>query len=145
MRPSLITPSRWSFAAICSWPTLRPGPGGEWAAFRQFPDASPYVGGFLDTVENKVARHFIDRTGGLAEACKTYGAVPGPAELSYDLNMEFKALPLVPVLLLFNDQDGPLPADCKVLFKETASSHLDMECLAMIGQILAAWLCRESA
>ena len=117
--------------------------GGEWVAYRQFPDAAPFVVGFLDTVENKVARHFTERLEDLKKQCEAFGARPGPAELSYDLNMEFQPLPLVPVLLLFNDQDGPLPVSCKVLFREGAATQLDMECLAMIGQILAAWLCRE--
>ena len=116
--------------------------GGEWVAYRQFPDAAPYAGGFTDTVENRVARDFIERVGNLEEKCKLYGGKPGPAELSYDLNFVFQALPLVPVLLLFNDQDGPLPVSCKLLFKHGASTQLDMECLAMIGQVLAAWLCR---
>ena len=121
------------------------GAGGEWVAYRQFPDAAPYVIGFLDTVENKIARHFCERLEELKKACLAHDAKPGPAELSYDLNLEFKALPLVPVLLLFNDQDGPLPVSCKLLFRRGASAQLDMECLAMIGQVLAVWLCKEGA
>jgi hypothetical protein len=33
--------------------------------------------------------------------------------------------------------DEDFPADCSLLFEKQAASYLDMECLAMIGMVLA--------
>jgi hypothetical protein len=118
--------------------------GGEWVSFQQFPDAAPFAAGFANTVERKICNTFGERSDALAAACQAYQPMDCDMELSYDLIRQLPALPMVPVLLLFNEQDGPLPASCKLLFKENAGTHLDMECLAMIGQVLAAWLCRNA-
>jgi hypothetical protein len=48
------------------------------------------------------------------------------------------------MLLLFNDADEEFPADCKVLFEKRAESYLDMECVAIIGMLLAEFLRRCS-
>jgi len=42
--------------------------------------------------------------------------------------------------MLFNDQDEDFPARCSLLFEKRAERYLDMECLAMMGWVLAAWL-----
>jgi hypothetical protein len=49
----------------------------------------------------------------------------------------FEALPRVRIYLIFNDADEDFPADCSLLFEKQAASYLDMECLAMIGMVLA--------
>jgi hypothetical protein len=43
----------------------------------------------------------------------------------------------VPLLLLFNDEDEDFPAQCSLLFQRRAEKFLDMECLAIIGWLLA--------
>jgi hypothetical protein len=43
----------------------------------------------------------------------------------------------VRIYLIFNDADEDFPADCSLLFEKQAASYLDMECLAMIGMVLA--------
>ena len=58
--------------------------------------------------------------------------------------MKLHPLPKVPVLLLFNDADDEFPADCKVLFERRAEHYLDMECLAILGNILADYLKKAS-
>ena len=54
--------------------------------------------------------------------------------------MQFKALPKIPVLLLFNDADNEFAAQCMVLFERRAENYLDMECLAMVGMVLFEYL-----
>jgi hypothetical protein len=49
----------------------------------------------------------------------------------------FEALPRVRIYLIFNDADEDFPADCSLLFEKQAAKYLDMECLAMIGMVLA--------
>jgi hypothetical protein len=36
--------------------------------------------------------------------------------------------------------DEDFPADCSLLFEKQAAQYLDMECLAMIGMVLAQLL-----
>ena len=55
--------------------------------------------------------------------------------------MRVPALPRIPLLLLFNDADDEFAAQCAILFERRADRYLDMECLAIIGSLLAdAWV-----
>jgi hypothetical protein len=63
-------------------------------------------------------------------------------EMPYDLSMQFKALPRISLLMLFNDDDGEFPAQCTVLFQKHAELYLDPESLAMSGAFLARSLKR---
>jgi len=50
------------------------------------------------------------------------------------------ALPKIPILLLFNGADEEFPARCAMLFERRAEKYLDMECLAIAGWALSAYL-----
>ena len=65
-------------------------------------------------------------------------------QYSYDLAMQFDALPKVSVLLLFNDKDAEFPAQSSVLFEKRAEKYLDMECLAMVGMLFFEYLKAEA-
>ena len=114
-----------------------PGSGDEWAAYKQFPDAAPFVEGYANTVDRLIAREFAGHGGQLATECARWGGEEYDSELSYDLVLRVPALPKVPLLLLYNDEEYPFPAQCSVLLKQDASRYLDMECMAMLGMILA--------
>ena len=53
----------------------------------------------------------------LRDACLKLGGYSPRVSLSYDLAMQFDALPKVPILLLFNDLDSEFPAQSSVLFE----------------------------
>lgn len=110
------------------------------ATFKDFKDAAPYVGGFKNTAERPIARQFTGRITVLDACSGKLGAKPYRTEVSCQLALAFPALPRVPVYLLFNDEDEEFPADCTLLFEKSAEAYLDMECLAMLGSILAGWL-----
>jgi hypothetical protein len=112
----------------------------EWVAFKDFKDAAPLVASFSNTTLDMIAGDFSDKIDKLENACKSFGGRPPETELSYDLLMKLYPLPKVPVLLLFNDADDEFPADCKLLFERRAEHYLDMECLAILGGILADYL-----
>lgn len=114
-----------------------PGSGNEWVALKQFPDAAPFVEGFANTVERKIAKEFVGKGEALAAGCARWGGKPFDAGLSYDLVMRHPALPRVPLLLLFNDEENPFPAQCSVLYSQDAPRYLDMECLAIMGITLS--------
>ena len=105
--------------------------------YKDFKDAAPYVGGFKNTVEIPIARTFSGRLDSLEAACLALGGRPFDTDVSCHLAYEFQALPRVPVVLIFHDADEDFPAQCTVLLRKSAAGYLDMECLAMIGGILA--------
>ncbi|GBC61737.1 DUF3786 domain-containing protein [Desulfonema ishimotonii] len=114
----------------------------EWVSYKDFKDAAPFVGGFVSNVDRFIAENFSGRPVDLETACRCLAGRPPESDigLSYDLAMRFEALPRIPLLLLFNDADEDFPAQCKVLFERRAEKYLDMECLAMVGILLANYL-----
>jgi hypothetical protein len=109
----------------------------QWTSYRSFQDAGPFAAGFAQYSEGRIARAFAGRRTELAEACVGLGGTTPGLRLSYDVYLEFLALPRMPMLLLFNDQEEGFPAACSLLFDECAPDYLDMECLAILGLILA--------
>ncbi|MBU1452396.1 MAG: DUF3786 domain-containing protein, partial [Proteobacteria bacterium] len=73
----------------------------------------------------------------LAAGCALWGGKEHDAGLSYDLVMRLDSLPRIPLLLLFNDEEPPFPAQCSVLYCQDAPRYLDMECLAIMGITLS--------
>jgi hypothetical protein len=112
----------------------------EWVTYKDFEDASPYVHGFLNTAEKPVSQAFANRLTDLEKASQELGGGAVTGEFSSDLAVRFDALPKIPVLMLFNDQDEEFPAQCSILFQRQAEQYLDMECLAIIGMVLPEWL-----
>ncbi|MEW5914153.1 MAG: DUF3786 domain-containing protein [Thermodesulfobacteriota bacterium] len=112
--------------------------GGAWVSFREFKDSAPFRQGFVNTVERRIAASRSGDLAGLAAACLALGGQEAGPEFSYDLRLRLPGLPRVPLLLLFNDQDKGFPAQCSVLFQADAARYLDMECIAMLGIVLAS-------
>ena len=65
------------------------------------------------------------------------GGVENHEMAGYDLAMQFQALPMISLLLLFNDGDADFPAYTTVLFQRQAEFYLDPESLAMTSAVLA--------
>ncbi|WP_300457074.1 DUF3786 domain-containing protein [Desulfobacula sp.] len=121
-------------------PKQEPPTTSEWVKYHSFQDAAPFAGGFRNTAELPISKTFSGKLEDLKGACLALGGQPGDAPFSCDLAIKFSALPKVKLLLLFNDQDEEFPADCSILFEKHADAYLDMECLAMLGMVLAVWL-----
>lgn len=118
--------------------------GGNWMAFKDFKDAAPLVHAFSNTVNRSIAESFSGRISDLEKSANKMGGYPPNEEFTYDLCMQFDALPKVPLLLLFNDQDEEFPAQCGVLFENRTEKFIDMECLAMVGILFCEYLKKES-
>jgi len=108
----------------------------DWVSFKDFRDSAPFAGAFFNYTEVPLAKYFSGRLKDLDAACREVQGHPPAATFSYDLCMQFNALPKIPVLMLFNDVDAEFPAQCAVLFERRAENYLDMECLAMVGMLL---------
>lgn len=111
--------------------------------YKDFRDAAPYVIGFRNTAEQPIARSFTGKADLLKGRCRLLGGETFATEVACDLAFRWNALPKIPVFLLFNDADEEFPASGTLLFQKNAADYLDMECIAMIGSSLAAWLKKE--
>jgi hypothetical protein len=114
--------------------------GNDWVSFKDFRDSAPFAGAFVNYTEAPLAKYFSGHLKDLEAACRGIHGHPPIATFSYDLCMQFNALPKIPVLMLFNDADKEFPAQCMVLFERRAEDYLDMECLAMVGMLLLEYL-----
>lgn len=115
----------------------------HWVTYREFKDAAPFVDGFHGHAQRPIAERFAGDIAGLkARALQLAGEIT-QSEVRADLVVCFKGLPKVPILMLFNDKDEDLPAQCSLLFEKRAEKYLDMECLALMGWVLASWLRRS--
>ena len=66
---------------------------------------------------------------------KTTGYPPN-LNANYDFSIQFDALPVLPVILLYNNSDEEFPAKCAIMFQSQSEKYLDCECLAMLGRQL---------
>jgi uncharacterized protein (DUF2164 family) len=111
-----------------------------WTSYKDFKDAGPLIGFFSNDVEKAIVKQFSGKTAHLNKACETLGGKSADMDISYDVSMQLVALPKIPMLLLFNDADDEFPARCSVLFQKRIESYLDMETVALIGNIFAKML-----
>ncbi len=107
----------------------------DWVNYRDLKDSGPLAVYFNDNVVNAISRRYSGRRNVLEAAAALAGGEP-VADYPYDTAMVFKALPRVPMLLLFNDADEEFPAQATVLFEKRVEQFLDAECLAMLAVAL---------
>lgn len=107
----------------------------EWAALKDFRKMSQFtnLNVFRSDAENPIVSMFSGRRDALLDACRTLGGKPCEMDLTYDVAMEFAALPRIGVLLLFNDGDDEFPATSSLLYQRQTEHYLDPESLIMTG------------
>lgn len=111
-----------------------------WVSYRDFQKAAPFEVPFRHNVEKKIINDFQGRLDSLKLACDSLNGYITQSGLTYDLIRVFRVLPRIKVALLFNDLDDEFSAETKLLFHESAEYYLDMECLAIMGWLLADYL-----
>ena len=116
---------------------------GEWVTYREFKDAGPLVSYFTANTNKIIETTFAGRLAELEDAGRELGGRRFDDGASHDLSLQFDFLPRIPVLLRFNDRDEEFPAQCSVLFRQSAEAYLDMECVAIGGTFLAGYLSRH--
>ena len=118
---------------------------GKWITYREFKDAGPLTVFFANNTNKIIESTFYDRSESFEKACNNLGGTPFHDNSSHDLSMILSALPKIPVLLRFNFKDDEFPAQCSVLFRQSAEKYLDMESLAIAGTFLAGGLIKCTA
>jgi len=111
--------------------------------YREFRNSAPLISYFTTNTNKTIESTFSGKLELFIERAKQLGAEIRK-DASYDLSLLFYALPRIPVIINFNDQDDLFEATCSILYKASAQHFLDMECLAMTGTLLAGKLIRAS-
>lgn len=107
----------------------------EWSTLKDFHKNSQFtnLNVFTSDAERPIIKIFSGRIDVLLNASQKLDGKPADLSSSYDLAMEFTALPKIKILLLFNDSDDEFPASCSILFQRQAEEYLDPESLIMVG------------
>ncbi len=108
----------------------------DWVSFRNFKDSGPLTTYFLNDVEGAISLYFSQKLDDLKKSAFALGGYPPLLEINCDFSIQFDALPMIPVVLLYNDMDEEFPAKSSLLFERRAEKYLDAESLAMLGRQL---------
>jgi len=117
----------------------------QWAAFKDFKRESHFtnINYFASDTEKKIANTFSGNLEALSHAARRMGGVSVDSTLSYDLAIQFQALPRIALLLLFNDGDEDFTPYGTVLFWRQAEYYLDPESLAVTSALLVKHLTNQ--
>ena len=113
---------------------------GEWITFREFEGAGPLTSFFTENTNKIIETTFSGKMENLKNSAIKTGGCPVDDELSSDISMHFIALPGIPVFLRFNDKKEQFPAQCSILFRQSAQQLLDLNDLGIVGTILTGRL-----
>jgi len=114
------------------------GPTGTWITFQSLPNSVSKTK-TLKRLEKELAAHFAGKQRDLERAAARLGGQPVKVAEDADLQVIFRPLPKVPVLLLFweADTEEDFPAQVHFLFDGKVSEFLDLESLLFLVEQLA--------
>ena len=112
-------------------------------SFRDFKHSGPLTTYFSNDVEARISRNFEGKLESLKRAVSALKGFQPKIDVNYDFTAQIKALPNVPMVLLFNDKDDEFDAQAKLLFEQRAEKYLDAECLAIMGNLLSRELVKK--
>ena len=113
-------------------PPFPPKDGG-WTTFRDIKGAGPLTVYWANDVEKALSEAFAGRPEDLKKAAEKFNAFLPDQDYSYDVQFQVQALSRMPMLVLFNDGDEDFPPKSTILFRESAGTYLDPECLGILG------------
>ena len=112
-------------------------PTGKWTGFQELPNTVSKIKSMRDHVEKPLVECFSGRIKELKEISKQNGAADVSDTFgSSGTALRFDPLPRLPVLLLFWDADEEFDAECRLLFDETVTEHLDIESILFLSERL---------
>jgi hypothetical protein len=119
-------------------------PAGKWISLQDIPNSTPKIHSIITYVENPLIKQFSGKRDALLAASRRIGgAKSDDPNLTADLCILFRALPRIPLLLLFWDavEDERFDAQVKLLYDETIKEHLDIESIVFLSESLKDLLC----
>lgn len=112
-------------------------PTGRWVSFKEIPNTVSKQKTMLSRIETPLAQGFDTGAQALHAAAEQIGARDGSAQApTADEALYLPVLPRVPVMLLFwaADLKDGFEAQCKLLFDETITAHLDIESILFLSE-----------
>lgn len=113
-------------------------PTGRWMGFRELPNGGFYSRAFQGYSGDQLVRDLAGNIEAFRRATKRLGGEP--LDMG-DASYTFRALPQLPMAVVWWAGDDEFPAKASVLFDETASHYLPTDGLAILGRML----CRKLA
>lgn len=112
-------------------------PSGNWKGLIEFPNTVSKIKSMKSHVEAPLIETFRGRAGNLLSAAEAIGGENQTETFANaDAAVLFHALPRVPVLLMFWDEEPGegFDAEAKLLFDETITEHLDIESIMFLSE-----------
>ncbi len=123
-------------------------PTGKWKGLVEFPNTVSKIKSMKSHVEEPLKKAFKGNVGQLLDAAASLGGLDRTAESeSADAALYFQALPRVPLMLMFWDEEAAdgFEAEARLLFDETITEHLDIESIMFLSERLRQLLCEPAA
>lgn len=121
-------------------------PSGHWRGFNELPNTVSKVKTMHSQVYAPLSECFQGKTTDLVAAALSLGGQNWSGRFgSADAVLYIPALPKVPVLVMFWDQDVEegCAAETKFLFDQTVIEHLDIESILFLSEQIRHLLCQE--
>jgi len=115
-------------------------PTGAWIGFQQLPDGAFYQRAFQGYSGDQLVRDLSGDIGAFRRASERLKGEPLPLG---DAGYAFRALPHVPLAVVWWAGDEEFPAHATVLFDEVADRYFPTDGLAILGRLLCRRLARE--
>ena len=115
-------------------------PTGKWKALEELPNTVSKIKSMRSHVEAPLIARFKGRAGELAPSSGVLGGSQMAATRHLaDVVLHFQALPRIPLMLLFWEEDlaEGFDARVKLLFDETIVEHLDIESIMFLSERLS--------
>jgi hypothetical protein len=115
-------------------------PTGKWIGYQELPDGAFYRHAFQGYTGDQLVRDLDGDIDALRNAAAAIGGEP--LEMG-DAGYRFRALPRIPLALVWWAGDEEFPANATVLFDEVAGRYLPTDGLAILGRMLCRALAKE--
>jgi hypothetical protein len=115
---------------------------GAWRAYRDLPNSVSKAKSF-EACAARIASRFEGDPEGLDEAVRRLGGKPTDSG-SADRAFVLRALPRVPLMMLFWDKEDEFPARVSLLLDGSVLDYLDLEALLFVGEVLTGRLLGEA-
>ena len=116
-------------------------PTGNWIGYQELPDGAFYRHAFQSYTGDQLVRDL----GGIELFRRAAETLEGEALGIGDAGFSFRALPNVPLAVVWWAGDDEFPANATILFDEVAGKYLPTDGLAILGRMLCRALVKAAA
>ncbi len=103
-------------------------------AFKEFPDATPYVGAFASHTEQVLVPAVSKIKVNAEHIIATLSGRPAPSSVGGDFSFVVRPLPKIDLCYIFYEADEDFPASVTCLYSANANRFMPMDGLADVGE-----------